>query len=112
MPPRAQRITLSPSTPAPCGSTIHRVAVNPSLPPISSRFARALARPPHRAALRIAVAYAAFGALWVLCSDAVVGAGFSRAQIDHLHVQTIKGWLFIAVTAVSLYVLIRRSFSA
>ena len=52
-----------------------------------------------RRGLRIALLYALFAGLWILFSDLAAG------QIIHLvpHIQTYKGWLFVATTAVMLY---------
>jgi PAS domain S-box-containing protein len=80
--------------------------------PFSRRLLRALERPPQRTALRIAAGYAAFGVLWILLSDRVLEMFVSYEQIRRLHLQTYKGWLFIAVTAAALFVLIRRTFAA
>lgn len=55
----------------------------------------------------LVVAYAALSALWILLSDRTVSwlfpepAGLALAQ-------TAKGWLFVAVTAVLLYLVLRR----
>lgn len=57
--------------------------------------------------LRVVLAYAVFASLWILLSDTVVGWLFSDpAQI--VRVSTIKGWLFVVVTTLLLYGLIRR----
>jgi len=57
--------------------------------------------------LRVVLAYAVFASLWILLSDTVVGWLFSDpAQI--VRVSTIKGWLFVVVTSLLLYGLIRR----
>src|SRR5687767_1680528 len=66
-------------------------------PPARLRYARTLARPPRRAALRIAVIYAIFGAAWILFTDAGMEALFSKDAIHRYHIPTIKGWTFIAV---------------
>lgn len=58
-------------------------------------------------ALTIAFSYAAFAALWILLSDRVVGWLFSDPTTIVL-VSTLKGWLFVAVTACLLYWLMRR----
>ena len=59
------------------------------------------------AALRIVAVYAVFASLWILLSDTAVAWLFDDpAQITL--VSTIKGWLFVAVTALLLYGLIRR----
>jgi len=57
--------------------------------------------------LRVVLAYAVFASLWILLSDTVVGWLFSDpAQI--VQASTIKGWLFVVVTSMMLYGLIRR----
>ena len=59
------------------------------------------------AALRLVLTYAVFAGLWILLSDEAVLWLFSNpAQIGL--VSTLKGWLFVAVTSVMLYGLIRR----
>ena len=62
-------------------------------------------------ALRISVIYALAGSLWILSSDTVLSLFISEpAALTHL--QTFKGWAFIAVTAFLLYVLVNRYVSA
>jgi two-component system sensor histidine kinase/response regulator len=57
--------------------------------------------------LRVVLAYAVFASLWILLSDTLVGWLFSDpAHI--VRVSTIKGWLFVIVTSLLLYALIRR----
>ena len=59
------------------------------------------------ASLGIALAYAIFASMWILLSDNAVAWLFSDpAQITLA--STIKGWLFVAVTSLLLYGLIRR----
>ncbi len=59
-------------------------------------------------AWRIVSAYALFAGLWILLSDAVVGALF-HDNVDTLNlVSTAKGWLFVGVTSTLLFVLISR----
>src|SRR5690348_2434681 len=70
------------------------------------------ARPPRAAALRVALIYAAVGAAWILFSDLVLEAFFSADQSRQYHLQTIKGWTYIAVTASLVYMLIRNTFTA
>lgn len=74
------------------------------------------AKPPEQqvharsAALRLVATYALFSFLWILFSDKAVGYLFSDpAQI--VLVSTLKGWLFVAVTSLLLYVLARRLFA-
>ena len=60
----------------------------------------------HVDALRIVVLYAVFGAAWILFSDQAVEALFTDPSIKGL-INIAKGWLFIGVTALLLYVLMR-----
>ncbi len=57
--------------------------------------------------LRAVLAYAAFACLWILLSDMLVGWLVSDPARIVL-VSTLKGWLFVVVTSLLLYVLIRR----
>lgn len=60
------------------------------------------------ASLRITLVYAVIAALWIFFSDLVVaGLGFGSKDISML--QTLKGWLFVAVTALILFILVFRS---
>ena len=59
------------------------------------------------AILKIVLLYATFAALWILLSDKLVGLMFS----DPAHiviVSTLKGWAFVAVTSLLLFILMRR----
>ncbi len=58
----------------------------------------------HRYALRVAMLYAAGGVLWILLSDWAVNLLFGPTLLGHL-AHTIKGWLFVALTAFILYAL-------
>lgn len=58
-------------------------------------------------ALSIALVYAAFAGMWILLSDKAV-AWLFRDPHYHLFASTIKGSLFVAVTATLLYFLVRR----
>lgn len=58
-------------------------------------------------ALTIPLLYLAFGALWISCSDFVVGSIVTSAA----HFQffsVIKGWLFVFVTGALLFALLKR----
>ncbi|MBP8276394.1 MAG: PAS domain S-box protein [Propionivibrio sp.] len=74
------------------------------------------ARPPEpsahakRASLRLVGIYALFSFLWILFSDKAVGYIF-RDPTQIVWVSTLKGWLFVAVTSLLLYVLARRLFA-
>jgi PAS domain S-box-containing protein len=59
------------------------------------------------AALRLVLAYAAFAGLWIVLSDQMVGWLFSDAALV-LEASMLKGWAFVIVTSVLLYVLLRR----
>jgi signal transduction histidine kinase len=63
-----------------------------------------------RAALRIALIYLLVGFVWILASDDLLAAlaahsGDPMGLITHL--QTLKGWLFVLVTAAVLFVVVR-----
>ena len=72
-------------------------------PPEVSAYAR-------RASLRLVGIYALFSFLWILFSDKAVGYIF-RDPTQIVWVSTLKGWLFVAVTSLLLYVLARRLFT-
>jgi diguanylate cyclase (GGDEF)-like protein/PAS domain S-box-containing protein len=59
------------------------------------------------AAMKIILIYAAFSSLWILVSDSIVSSLFSD-PIAIRHISIAKGWLFVVVTALLLYGLIRR----
>ena len=59
------------------------------------------------AATKIILIYAAFSSLWILVSDSIVGSLFSDPTTIS-RISVVKGWLFIAVTALLLHGLIRR----
>ena len=58
-----------------------------------------------KGALRVVLIYAVFSCLWILFSDAAVGYLFHEREIITL-VSTLKGSLFVAVTALLLYILV------
>lgn len=57
------------------------------------------------AALWIAALYVLVGALWILLSDQVVGM-LARDPQTLSRLQTAKGWLYVSVTGVLLYLLV------
>lgn len=64
-------------------------------------------RPSFGGALLPTLLYAVFAALWILVSDRVVAWLFSDpAQVALA--STLKGWLFVAVTSLLLFALLRR----
>jgi signal transduction histidine kinase len=56
---------------------------------------------------RITILYIFFGALWILFSDQLVIYLTSDPRLIH-QLSTLKGWLFIAVTGILLYYLVRN----
>ncbi len=70
------------------------------------------ARPPRIAAIKIALIYAIVGSAWIFFSDELVDRRISDEFADHFHVQTVKGCFFILMTAVMIYLLVRRTLTA
>lgn len=63
--------------------------------------------PRRQGAARVALIYALVGSLWILGSDWLLGK-LVRDPAWVVQIGAIKGWLFIAVTAALLYLLVRR----
>ncbi|MBS7528028.1 EAL domain-containing protein [Fusibacter paucivorans] len=59
-------------------------------------------------ALKIAATYAAIGVLWILTSDKILSYWVSDADA-FFKISIYKGWFFIFITAILLYVLIQNS---
>ena len=64
-------------------------------------------RPSHTDTLKIVLIYALFSSLWILFSDHMVES-LPTTHEAHMTLQTVKGWLFVAVTSLLLYYLLRR----
>ncbi len=64
-------------------------------------------RKPNQFAARVSLAYFGTAFLWILFSDRAVDLLPERWQISEL--QTLKGWFFVGLTAVLLYLYLRRS---
>ncbi|MDB6060069.1 MAG: domain S-box [Verrucomicrobiaceae bacterium] len=62
---------------------------------------------PHRGALRIAFVYAAAGVLWITFSDQAIARFISTRALAEW-IATVKGYGYVAVTSVLLYVAIWR----
>ena len=60
-----------------------------------------------RGALRVALVYAVFAALWILLSDRAMGLVW-RDPETLVQASMLKGWFFVAVTTLLLYVLVRQ----
>jgi PAS domain S-box-containing protein len=65
----------------------------------------------HGGVVRIVLIYAIFAALWILFSDPLASFFFSHSD-QLLLVNIIKGWVFVAVTTLLLYGLMRRRLGA
>jgi PAS domain S-box-containing protein len=59
-------------------------------------------------ALRTATIYAIFGGLWIILSDSFLGI-LVRDLDSYAAIQTYKGWLFIAITALLVFLLVKNS---
>jgi PAS domain S-box-containing protein len=79
-----------------------------AMKPTAAQPTQATAGPqPTGAALRLALIYASFAGLWIVLSDKAVAWLFPDP--DRIFVaSTLKGWLFVAVTSLLLYGLVRR----
>lgn len=60
-------------------------------------------------ALTVVLLYACFSALWILLSDKAVDWLLAEDLQQRLMAQTLKGWLFVAVTSILLYLALLRS---
>ena len=60
---------------------------------------------PAKEALRITLTYALFGVLWILISDQVLKLMVGTGQL-YQDLQTLKGWLYVTLTAIILYGLV------
>ncbi len=63
-----------------------------------------------RLPLRIVLVYMVFGGLWILFSDRLLGYLVYDADL-YVEISVAKGWLYVLVTGLLLYGLIRRDFS-
>ncbi|MBT9554302.1 MAG: PAS domain-containing protein [Hydrogenophaga sp.] len=62
---------------------------------------------PKEGAIRVALVYAVFAGLWILLSDRAMGLLFSDPEAL-VRASMAKGWFFVAVTTLLLYVLVGR----
>ena len=76
----------------------------PTQPPQAPYHAQSTATP---VALKLALAYALLAGLWIAVSDELVAWLFNDAE-DILLASTLKGWLFVIVTSLLLFGLLRR----
>ena len=75
--------------------------MNPIAPSTSQQDAAS------RGALKVVLKYALFATLWILFSDALVGR-ISRDPARIVALSSLKGGLFVLITALLLFVLVRR----
>ncbi|MDF3059459.1 MAG: hypothetical protein K0R17_3674 [Rariglobus sp.] len=61
--------------------------------------------------LRVTLAYAAFGVVWIFCSDRVVGLLAHNLE-GMTFLQTMKGWLFVALSSLLVLTITRKAFKA
>ena len=61
-----------------------------------------------QSAIRVSLAYALFGSLWILFSDTLVGWLIDDAELMS-RIQTAKGWFFILVTSLLLHLMVLKS---
>ena len=66
---------------------------------------------PAQGALRIALIYAAVGALWIIFSDLAVDWIFGRSGTTFI-AQTLKGWFFVCASALLVYLLTSREIAS
>lgn len=59
---------------------------------------------------KIVLIYLLAGFFWIFFSDLVVDSMFEE-KVDLIYAQNIKGWLFVAVTAILLFFLIKKDVS-
>lgn len=59
--------------------------------------------------LRVTLAYAVFGILWILLSDHLVGL-LAIDREEMLYMQRLKGWVFVALSALLILTIGRRAF--
>ncbi len=57
--------------------------------------------------IRTALLYAFFSALWILLSDEILNFLLPHTSPLHIVLATVKGWLFVCVTASLLYLILR-----
>lgn len=60
-----------------------------------------------KAAARIAFFYLFFGYLWIYFSDYAISLLFSSTE-DTREIQSVKGWVFVSISALIIYVLLVR----
>ncbi|TGL60628.1 sensor histidine kinase [Leptospira sarikeiensis] len=62
-----------------------------------------------RSALKISIIYSALGGFWILGSDLLLEV-IAWNEPVYKELQTLKGWLFVGITAFVLYLLLRSEF--
>jgi PAS domain S-box-containing protein len=72
------------------------------------RFAMTMTQPYSRMLRRVVVVYVLLGGAWILFSDRALEA-LALSPETEAWVQTVKGWFFVAMSAVALFALLRSS---
>lgn len=62
---------------------------------------------PEKISLKIAIVYTLFGGLWILLSDRLLRFVANEAS-EITSLQTYKGWVYVAITALMLYLIINN----
>ncbi len=60
---------------------------------------------PYKSAIRIALIYLIYGALWIILSDQALALLVKDPQL-YIKLSTVKGWLYVALTTGFIYVLV------
>ena len=64
----------------------------------------------HQIDLRVSLLYALFGGLWIILSDRLLAALITDVSVLTT-MQTYKGWAYVVISALLIYVLLRRELS-
>jgi isoleucyl-tRNA synthetase len=59
--------------------------------------------------LKVTIAYLIFGVLWIFLSDHVTALQWHDVSAV-THVQTLKGWFYVAISGMLIYILTKRAF--
>lgn len=62
--------------------------------------------------VRTAIIYVLFGSLWILSSDTILGMFISHESAAYPLGQTIKGWAYILISALLLYIVLKGDANA
>lgn len=74
-----------------------------------TRFFKSLS--PQGSAFRIALIYLIYGILWILTTDLILEWVVGSRYETYVFIQTIKGWVYVAITATFIYFLVAKTLS-